>query len=123
MRCPLPIDWLEYLESDGGTKELTAHLPECQPCRLLVDELRRDAANREPLRLSNPPATQWPRWPESVMEVATYGEIWWSARMPNGERRIPLLIVSDPWSEHGDSWYQVIPMSTDVENATALDLL
>jgi len=124
MRCPLPIDWLEYLEG-GGTKELTAHLRECQPCRLLVDELRKDATNREPLRLSNPPADKWPRWHESAPDFVAYGEIWWSARMLNGEvlRRIPLLIMSDLWHEHGDSWCEVVPLSTDVENATALDLL
>ncbi len=123
MRCPLPIDWLEYLDSGRGTEELTTHLGECRPCRLLVEELRDDAANREPLRLSDPPATQWPRWHESVTEFPAYGEIWWSARMLEGERRIPLLIASDPRSEYGDLWCEALPLSTDVENATALDLL
>ncbi|SRR6266487_804427 len=125
MRCPSPIDWLEYLEG-GSTEELKAHLRECQPCRILVEELRRDATNREPLRLSIPPATQWPRWNESATKFAAYGEIWWSAWVPEGEalpgRRVPLLVASHPWKEHGDTWFEVVPLSSDVENATAVDL-
>ncbi len=43
--------------------------------------------------------------------------------MRDGELRIPLLIVSDPWQEHGNSWYEVVPLSIDVEGATELDLV
>ena len=36
---------------------------------------------------------------------------------------MPLLLLSDAWQEGGLSWFDVAPLSTDVENATPLDLL
>ena len=41
MRCPLPIDWLEYLEGTGSS-DLALHLSECRPCQILLDRLRQE---------------------------------------------------------------------------------
>jgi len=36
---------------------------------------------------------------------------------------VPLLILSNPWCEKQRSWVEVVPLATDVENATSLDLV
>jgi hypothetical protein len=37
--------------------------------------------------------------------------------------RILMLLLSDVWEENGRSWCDVVPVSTDIENATSLDLV
>src|SRR5882672_12140013 len=124
MRCPLPIDWLEYLEG-AGSSDLASHLLKCLPCQILVDELRRD--ERPSFRSANlPPADSWPHWTEVKEPAPRFGDIWWTVSSVESGRelpRIPVLVFSDTWREKGHSWCELVPLSSDVENATSLDLV
>ena len=127
MQCPLPIDWLEYLEG-RHSDELASHLPECVPCQILVEELRRE--NRPQLRpLNIPKADAWPHWREVKDGHPSFGDIRWTVTVPTGSGktesmlRILMLLLSDVWEENGRSWCDVVPVSTDIENATSLDLV
>src|SRR5258707_9430712 len=42
-RCPLPIDWLDFVET-GQPESLAAHLDDCSSCRVYVESLRGQAA-------------------------------------------------------------------------------
>src|SRR6266516_2876218 len=42
-RCPLPIDWLEFIEGEGDS-ELQSHLESCLSCQALVTALRQEAS-------------------------------------------------------------------------------
>jgi hypothetical protein len=124
MRCPLPIDWIEYLEG-AGSSDLALHLTECRPCQILVDELRRD--KRPSLRPTNQPAADsWPRWSEAKEAAPRFGELWWTASSLESSRelpKIPVLVLSETWLEEGHQWCEVVPLSTDIESATSLDLV
>ncbi len=87
MRCPLPIDWLEYLEG-ASSDELAAHLTECLPCRLLVEELRREARPQlQSSRLPRPDA--WPHWREIEQSSVAFGEIRWASGPSTTDLEIP----------------------------------
>ena len=125
MQCPLPIDWLEYLEG-ARSEELTSHLPECRSCQILVDDLQRDL--RPQLRLSQlPSADSWPQWLETQETSAAFGQIWWTTDLPPTAKermaRAPVLVMTDMWQEKDRSWCDVVPLFTDIENATSLDLV
>jgi hypothetical protein len=128
MRCPLPVDWLEYLEG-APSDTLALHLRECRPCQLLAEELRRDLPLRRQLRVPRIPlADSWPRWHEAKPSSPVFGDIWWNAKSVGGSdynptARVPLLVLSDLWEERDRSWLEVVPLSTDIENATSLDLV
>src|SRR5438067_9089735 len=124
MNCPLPIDWIEYLEG-AVSDEFTTHLPKCRPCQLLVEVLRRE---KRP-RLSRATFVEsWPRWTEARDAAPAFGGIWWtSSESPEAQIsigfRIVVLVVSDVWQEHGRLWCEVVPLSTNVEDATSLDVV
>ena len=128
MRCPLPVDWLEYLEG-APSDTLASHLRECRPCQLLVEELRRDLPLRRQLSVPHIPlADSWPRWHEAKSPSPVFGDIWWSAKSVGGSdynltARVPLLALSDLWEERDRCWLEVVPLSADIENATSLDLV
>ena len=125
MRCPLPIDWLECLEG-AASDELEAHLSKCRPCQVLVEELRRDS--RPSLHPANLPKPEsWPRWNETHQAAPTCGEIWWTRQSLGSADddlpRVPVLVISEVWPEKGSSWCELVPLSSDIENATSLDLV
>lgn len=127
MRCPLPIDWLDYLEGERSP-ERTQHLLECRSCELLVRRLEGDLPTRGQLRIASPPDPEsWPRWPEVRSEPVAIGDIRWSGG-PAVEQcaslgRIVLLATSHPRQEGGRAWIEVAPLSNDIELATSLDLV
>jgi len=125
MQCPFPIDWLEFAEG-ASSEALESHLHECLPCQILVAKLR--AEHRPVLRAKKTTSTvEWPQWGESREEFPKMGDVWWTRLAPGGGKsraiRLLVLVVSDPWKEKAESWCDVIPLKSDVENATSLDLL
>lgn len=125
MKCPLPIDWLEFVEG-ARSEELESHLHECIPCQLLVARLK---AEHRPILRAKQMTTrfEWPQWDESREEFPKMGDVWWTRLAPGGGKshamRLLVLVVSDLWKEKAESWCDVIPLKSDVENATSLDLL
>lgn len=125
MHCPLPVDWLEYLEGEQPS-ELSLHLASCLSCRLLVDELQR----AERVDLSSgiyPGAASWPRWSTSKTVTPSMGDIYLSNGyehiMEDAGPLVMLLVISNTWHENERMWCEVLPLSTDFENATSLDFL
>jgi hypothetical protein len=125
--CPLPVDWLEYLEG-VPSEDLSLHLAECRPCQLVVERIRGDLPNRRQVSSAPPPKLgSWPQWHSTRDASPGFCELWWS--MPLGtdtapdEPRVALLVLSNLWDEMGQSWCEVVPVSTDIENATSLDVI
>jgi hypothetical protein len=125
MQCPLPIDWLEFVEG-ASSEALESHLHECIPCQLLLARLK---AEQRPIMRAKQMTTrfEWPQWDESREECPKMGDVWWTCLAPGGGKsramRLLVLVVSDLWKEKAESWCDVIPLKSDVENATSLDLL
>lgn len=124
MRCPLPVDWLEYLE---GTRspELTAHLAKCLPCQISVQELQREP---RPVLRSSWAGHAWPHWRAAGMDgddgtAPMAGDLRLLADVAGIGMNIPVVLISDSRSEGAQSWFEVAPVLTDIESATALDLM
>jgi hypothetical protein len=123
--CPLPIDWLDFLQ--GRNPELDDHLRDCISCRSLLDSLRE----------LEKPSTDWAShfsgrldavWHEERVMTPSLGEFWWSARSFDFDDasyanvdRIVVLVISAPEQDHQWDWLDVVPVDTEVENATATD--
>ncbi|MGI9102549.1 MAG: hypothetical protein ACR2IF_08905 [Terriglobales bacterium] len=123
MRCPLPIDWLEYLEGTHSEK-LSSHLPTCVSCQLLVEQLKTEQRPEfNAVFLSQP--TNWQKWAKDNSSVPTKGDIWLTQDVLSTEhlRNVVLLVLSDVWQEKGDSWCEVAPLTTDIERASSLELV
>jgi hypothetical protein len=139
--CPLPVDWLDYL--DGDRPDLKRHLDECLTCQALVASLRSQpvasidhgwanffTGNLDAVWHEDRPATPAP------------AEFWFSAadyRLPStfntldsvlergfayqGADRQLVLVVSHPAEDHSMQWLDVVPVMSDIERATATDVL
>lgn len=128
--CPLPIDWLDFLEGDRSAAS-PGHLDQCPSCREVVSILK--------ARLDQVPrVTGWTEgidlhatkpWPEKRLPEARQGEIWLSATSflegsfgYRDQNRLPLLVLNHRDRPDG-RWLEVVPVWTDVENASSNDLL
>lgn len=145
-RCPLPIDWLEYLEGRSEfTVGLENHLAECPSCRVLlatlkaapVTTVKNDWAASFRGRLDGV-------WHEERPQTPARAEFWFSSSGYELPREAPLrkgggfalpsfsyenlnrtllLVVGDPEPEHGFDWIDVVPVLSDVERATETDYI
>lgn len=125
MQCPLPIDWLEYIEEGAQNKDFATHLTDCLPCQLLVNNLSREHRQRLAFRRM-PRANDWPQWSIRTSASPIVGNIWLTEPVSTGViqlGRLLVLVVTDVWTEAERSWCDVVPIITDVENATSLDLV
>ncbi len=140
--CPLPVDWLEYLQ---GAEEIpmTRHLEGCGSCRTLVEDLQPE----QPMPIGW--ATSFVGitdavWQEDRPAKPAPAEFWFSApsfqlsngMFPGGATsednvfsysnvdRALLLIIDAPTESHDTSyWLDVVPVLSDIEAATDTDLL
>jgi hypothetical protein len=130
MRCPLPIDWLDFIET-GAPESLATHLDGCPSCQLLVASLRGEAANDDlgdwlsGIDLDS--AVVWrPRPIESlgfgqlVLNAPDYGD---DGTEYQESPRLLFLVLDEGRSIQGHRWFTVAPAETDVENASSTDLL
>jgi hypothetical protein len=129
-RCPLPIDWLDFVET-GQPESLAAHLDDCASCRVYVDSLRRQAAVDDlgdwlnGLDLDS--AVVWRPRP---LTSAAFGMLVLNAAAYEDDEagysnvwRLPFVVIDDGRAIDGRRWFQVAPVDTDVENASSTDLL
>lgn len=128
MRCPLPIDWLDFIET-GEPDALAAHLEECASCQTLVESLR-GGADELGNWLSKVDLTQAVVWRPRPIKSTGFGQLVLNATSYAGEDAdyadVPrlLFIVIDDGRRIGDRrWFTVVPADTDVENASSTDLL
>src|SRR5437867_7729289 len=104
--CPLPIDWLDFVEGNV-TPPLEEHLATCKPCQLLVAKLRANVAPNTSLELRNGVNRRGVRLESGPAAPRGAGDIRWSAPLKPFDaapERVPLLVLSDPWSEAGAAW-------------------
>lgn len=121
--CPLPIDWLDYVESGRREPALTTHLQVCLSCQSLVGGL---SATGRP-RLAGYSTVAWR--PQARPE-AKRGDIWIttsSFEAPDvsyhGMDRLFLVVLGSATEIGPEHWYHVMPLWTDVELADDRDLI
>jgi hypothetical protein len=130
MRCPLPIDWLDFIER-GGPDTLTAHLDECPSCQTLVASLRSSAGSGDLGDwLSKIDLTKAVVWQPRPIESLGFGQLVLSASSYIAEDsdykdvpRLLFLVLNDRRTIAGRRWLAVAPTDTDVENASSTDML
>ncbi len=138
--CPLPVDWLDYVQGAGDTT-MARHLEGCGSCRTLLTHLQSE----------QPTSTGWAApflgatdavWQEDRPAKPATAEFWFSA--PGYEQPHPILgggippedtiicrrnvdrtlvlIIAAPAHDSSD-WLDVVPVLSDIEAATDTDLL
>lgn len=129
--CPLPIDWLDYLEGEKPA-EMKEHLHDCPSCREALSLLGE--------QVGNVPSPTWTKHLTGLEDAhlteeravnPAPAELWFSAgewTFHDTEYRPPerslVLVLSEASREIGEhSWYDVAPVRTDVEEALPTDLL
>lgn len=140
--CPLPVDWLDYLD-DEGELGLAEHLASCRSCQTLIASLRVD-----PRPTFDP---QWAAgfkrrtdaiWHEDRPACPAPAEFWFSSadfeigqvivgadkpRHASSFRyhdvdRILVLVLTHPEDDHL-GWLDVVPVLSDIESATDTDVV
>lgn len=128
MDCPLPIDWLDYLEERevDVSVDLRAHLDECRRCQLLVEDLRQQSVGVELDAYQGVALESLPRWRDEERAEIAVGDIWLTgdafANAYAGLRRQLVLVVAER-EEFNKRWLSVAPLTTETETATNTDLL
>ena len=124
MACPLPIDWLDWLENGSSNPSLAEHAETCVSCRAVLAALRAGipgslAASLD-LTESGPQAVPL----EEVVGVTpATGDVWVTAAPEEGLNSALVLVLGDSHPEFGRDWYEIAAARTDVENAIEIDLL
>src|SRR5713226_1107456 len=127
MNCPLPIDWLDYLEGREVQvdADLDAHLAGCRRCQALVAALKERSVGRMLAPYQGAPLSLAPKWPKSTKEEASAGQIWLTlesgTEYASLSRQLVLVLGARP--EFGTTWFSVAPLTTETELATSTDLL
>src|SRR5436190_23258462 len=116
MRCPLPIDWLDFIDT-GAPESLATHLDDCPSCQRLVVSLRGEAANDDLgdwlSEIDLDRAVVWrPRPIESlgfgqlVLNSTDYGD---DDTEYQESPRLLFLVLDDGRSIQGRRWFTVAP--------------
>lgn len=127
MDCPLPIDWLDYLEGRevDSAVDLDAHLGDCRRCQALVDDLREQSVGVELSPYDEAALARAPKWLEKERAAVAVGQVWLTTGAGKSEtllRRQLVLVVSER-REFERTWYSAAPLTTDTDLATSTDLL
>jgi len=125
--CPLPIDWLDFLDT-GGSNLQKAHLVGCRSCSQLIELLKSqpdpqdsgsDWGSVESISLSRPNGDK-PR----------IGQVWLTHRLFDRQgvryqlpRNVLLVVATEPIRARDEWWFHGVPLATDVESATDTDLV
>jgi hypothetical protein len=140
--CPLPVDWLDYLDGEGEP-ELAEHLAGCRSCQVLVASLQAETPTTVPTdwteafsgrtdavwhadRPANPaPAEFWFSAPDFELDELIAGEVKYgktSSFAYHDVDRVLVLVLSHPDEDHL-GWLDVVPVLSDIEAATETDFL
>jgi hypothetical protein len=128
--CPLPIDWLEFVEGRADA-DLDSHLESCLSCQALVTALKEEAAHDDlgdwlsrvdldSAVIFQPKKIDRPSFGDLVLSASRYADCDSSYE---GLDRLVLLVLDDGEERGGSRWFRVAPADTDVENATSTDLV
>lgn len=128
--CPLPIDWLDFVET-GGPDSLSSHLERCPSCQRLVASLR-DEAKDDDLGdwLSGVELGIAVVWRPQQARSLSFGQLVLNAARYAAEDaeydqlpRLLFLTLDEGREIEGRRWLRVAPADTDVENASSTDLI
>lgn len=129
MRCPLPIDWLDWLET-GIPDDPTSHLEDCPSCQSLVARMREASGERVGEWFANVSLEQATVWQPHPIEALTLGRLVLNAPDYASEEidyedleRLLFLVLDEGREDYGRRWFSVAPADTDIENASSTDLL
>jgi hypothetical protein len=120
MSCPLPIEWLDWLEEGSDPDPLASHLVECASCRALVAAIRgqRVDLQRESW-LERVDRSLGRTLDVAVPTEAVFGELWLTVAPEPDTDRALVVVLDEGAAEEGHDWYEAAPVSTDTENALA----
>jgi hypothetical protein len=128
MDCPLPIDWLDYLEGRevDDAVGLAAHLADCRRCQALVAELSQQSTGIELTPYTGAALARAPKWVEEERPEIAVGQIWLTVGVGSGKtwtalRQLALVVAAR--EEFDQTWFSVAPLTTETELATNSDLL
>lgn len=126
MDCPLPIDWLDYLEGRESEGDLSAHFADCRRCQALVAELREQSVGVELAPYSGSALEDAPGWQEQDRSHVAVGDVWLTKaeladRYADLWRQIVVVVAKR--EEFDQTWFSVAPLTTETEVATNTDLL
>lgn len=127
VHCPLPIDWLDYLEGVLDAPD-ASHLRTCGSCREVVAALRSQQPGSVGSRTVAAPKS-FSAWTAIGKTRPSPGEVWLTVNaMQDGafsfesDTQIPVLVLNMRGS--GKSlWFDVAPVGFDPETATQTDLI
>lgn len=138
--CPLPVDWLDYLDG-AGERAQADHLSECISCQTLLASLSDGRQVNVAPDWANAFAGRTDAvWHEQSGKQPARGEFWFSAprfaldvagvELANSPSfsyeevdRVLMLVLTDQTEENNFRWHDVVPVLSDVEQATETDLL
>src|SRR3954453_4741943 len=123
--CPLPVDWLDYLE--GSRSDLSGHLAECPSCRAVIASL---ADTSVPTGWANPFVGRTDAvWHEDKPAQPAVAEFWFSTpafeidHVPGSfgvgkgsamsyanSDRVLLLVIGEPAEHYEMSWLDAVPV-------------
>jgi hypothetical protein len=122
--CPLPIEWLEFLESDDNPG-LKQHLATCASCQETIRRLESVKGNS--LVVSTTPKPQFSRVADIEGPIQK-GDVWLSAGSFEGRHyryggvdQLLLVVLRSVDEAGGGHWLDVVPAFSDTENATPTD--
>lgn len=125
--CPLPVDWLDYIEGQT-TAELDQHLRECASCTLAVAALTaQDPELSDDSWVATLPVLEPVRRERGV--EPSFGEFYFASGSPQTHAGVPqealdavvAVVIGDVFNEAGIDWVPVVFARTDVEEAVATD--
>lgn len=129
LTCPLPIDWLDFIET-GEPSALAEHLASCRSCEELVSALRSAEGEKLGSWQADMDFSKAVRWrPESAL-TWSFGDLALSAPSFMDDaisyadlNRLLFVVLDDGVEQDGRVWHRAAPVETDVEIAGETDLI
>ncbi len=129
MECPLPIDWLDFLEGEMP-QDAAAHLRDCPSCKLVVSSLHTSSVHEFGDWLADIDVKGSGALEEFAVQDVELGQVWLSRssyETPFGGYkdldRLLLVVLDKPTAEHDRTWVDVAPLWMEPDEATPLDIL
>jgi hypothetical protein len=129
LTCPLPIDWLDFIET-GEPTALAEHLASCRSCEELVSALRSAEGEKVGSWQADMDFSRAVRWRPESAATWSFGDLALSAPSFVDDaisyadlNRLLFVVLDDGVEQDGRVWHRAAPVETDVEIAGETDLI